>query len=78
MLAAGAERSRWERGLGCGRSAPLAVTRREVVAVEQAAHALVVGEVGGPALLVVRQPEGIALGAMSDEGDLLGAHSGEV
>jgi hypothetical protein len=32
----------------------LAVTCRDVVAVEQAAHALVVGEVDGPALLVVR------------------------
>jgi hypothetical protein len=65
-------------GLGCGRLAPLAATRREVVAVEQAAHVLVVGEVGRPALLVDGQPIGLALSAMSDEGNLLGAHVVEV
>jgi hypothetical protein len=43
-------------------------------AVEDHARRLVVGEVGGPALLVGRQPEGIALSAARNQRDLLGAH----
>jgi hypothetical protein len=42
-------------------------------AVEDHARRLVVGEVGGPALLVGRQPEGIA-SAPRNQRDLLGAH----
>jgi hypothetical protein len=34
----------------------------------------VTAQVRPPAFLIRRQPKGLALGAMSDDGDLLGAH----
>ena len=46
-----------------------------LAAVEHELRQFVVSEVRRPVGLVRRQPEGIALGAMSDEGGLLGAHS---
>jgi hypothetical protein len=51
---------------------------RALRAAEDDLGRFVVGQVSAPTFLVRRQPEGIALGAKSDEGDLLGAHSGEV
>jgi hypothetical protein len=39
---------------------------------------VITAETGTPPLIVRRQPEGIALGAMNNEGNLLCAHGGEV
>jgi hypothetical protein len=42
--------------------------------VERDLRRLVVGEVGGPALLVGRQPRYLALGALRDQNDAFGPH----
>src|SRR5215210_7618470 len=51
---------------------------RAVRAVEREPGWRVVREVGPPTLLIRRQPDDVAFGAMNDEGNLLCAHGGEV
>jgi hypothetical protein len=59
----------------CGRGSVAAeLPLRAARAVEDDLRRLVVGEVRLPALLVGRQPRGLALGAVRDRGDALGLH----
>jgi hypothetical protein len=54
-------------------SAAAELPLRALRAVEDDLCRFVVGQVRGPPFLVRRQPKGLALGAMNDEGYLLGA-----
>jgi hypothetical protein len=45
--------------------------------LEDELRRLVVSEVGGPALFIRRQPEGIAFGAVDDQRDSLDGHRAE-
>ncbi len=60
-------------GYRCSASPELPL--RAVRAIGHDLRRLVIGEVRAPALLVGRQPAGVALDAARDQGDALGAHA---